>query len=405
MSSRVKVKEEYGILEMILEKKMSGRWEKVCITNNHNIIYEYFKMIKDNIKKVVFCDGTTSIVLDNDISLDIPSNVNNSNLEVFKPVYEGIIHFNRQEKKKKVKALSLRCGIVALTLSVGIGVYELKKEMSSFFSKGKVLVESLDISRGLDIEEEVSVDRNIDYIYGLSSKEDNIRLFNYMTNERIGEANYNEYLPDFGVNKYDDKYLSVVENYGEITDEYATISGIDVEVINCLLAQERGIHSDVMDSGGAIGVAQIQVNQHLGSTLSLYNVLTGEVYDFTVTMDLLKSPEGSIKVCVAILQRAILEYNGNILLALQAYNYGEGAVDTVIRRSGCTLDEINEKYRDLSWIDVVYRYSDKKGGYGDKNYINKVLSRYPSDELTVIYRDNPVILNVKNMSKSKRLAL
>ena len=168
---------------------------------------------------------------------------------------------------------------------------------------------------------------------------------------------------------YDKKYTSVVENYGDTVKKYSDISGIGREILNCVLAQERGTHSTVPDGGGAIGIAQIQVNQHLGEKLTLYNVMTGEKETFTVTMELLQSVDGNIKVCVALLQSAWIEFEGNIFLMLQAYNYGEGAVDTVVVRYGSTPEEINKNYKDLSFI-VLNSFESENWMSLSRTYIN-----------------------------------
>lgn len=418
MSSIVKIRSKQGILEMTLEKIDNQNRTKICSTNNINIIYEFFKKIKNDIKRIDDIEGYTNITLRNNVCLQIPNDINRNTLEVFKPLNEGINDFKKSEKKrKKIKKNRFRVALFAIMLSSTVSGIKINSDASQEFSKRAKCISGLSVD---ELNDEIINDKPIrideknngnsvpsksNINNNIFAEEENLKLMNRMHKKNLENVNYQEYLPSFGTCSYDSKYLSVIENYGNIVRKMAEISGIDEDIITCVLAQERGIHSSVLDEGGAIGISQIQVNQHLGSTLTLYNVMTGEEETFVVTMELLQSAEGNIKVGVALLQRALIMFKGNILLALQAYNYGEGAVLTVVKRTGYTLDEINENFRDISWVEEVYDYSNRKGGYGDKEYIDNVLSRYPSDELTIIYGDNPTVVNLKLIEKVKRMVI
>lgn len=418
MSSIVKIRSKQGILEMILEKRDSQNKTKICSTNNTNIIYEFFKKIKNDIKRIDDIEGCTNITFRNNVCLQIPNDINRSTLEVFKPLNEGINYFKKSEKKrKKIKKNRFRVALFSIMLSSAVSGIKINRDASQEFSKRAKCISGLSVdelndeiindktnrsdekNNGNSVPSKSNINNNI------FAEEENLKLMNRIHKKNLENVNYQEYLPSFGTCSYDSKYLSVIENYGNIVRKMAEISGIDEDIITCVLAQERGIHSSVLDEGGAIGISQIQVNQHLGSTLTLYNVMTSEEETFVVTMELLQSAEGNIKVGVALLQKALIVFKGNILLALQTYNYGEGAVLTVVKRTGYTLDEINENFRDISWVEEVYDYSNRKGGYGDKEYIDNVLSRYPSDELTIIYGDNPTVVNLKLIEKVKRMVI
>lgn len=402
MSSIVTIGSNHGILEITLEKRDNQNKTKICSTNNINIIYEFFKKIETNIKKIESIEGCTNIILRNDVCLQISDDIDCSALEVFKPLNEGINYFKKLEQKRKNRFGVTIFAIMFFSIAVGVKInYDVSKDFSKHVKFINGLIDN-------ETDEEIINDNSEDYpeanaFYNFLDERENLKLINRMHAKNLENVNYQEYLPSFGTCSYDSKYLSVIENYGNIVKKMAEISGIDEDIIICVLAQERGIHSTIPDETGAIGVSQIQVNQHLGSTLTLYNVLTGEKESFVVTMELLQNIEGNIKTGVALLQSALIKFDGNILLALQAYNYGEGAVKTVISRTGYTVEEINENFRDLSWMEEVYNYSDKKGGYGDKKYIDNVLSRYPKDELIIIYGENPTTVNLKAMEKVKRI--
>lgn len=200
----------------------------------------------------------------------------------------------------------------------------------------------------------------------------------------------------------DGKVESVEENYGDTIQKYSEISGIDSSLLTCIFAQERGTHSDEIDPLGTIGIAQIQYNQHVGYVRSIENVLTNEKENFQVTDELVKSLDGNIKTGTAILQNMIKEYNGNTLIALQAYNYGAGAMNQVLRnaeaRTGISVEEMIHNPTCLVWLEDAKNYMD--GTYGDPNYITNVLRRYKKETFTAIYQENPVIYERNQNEKS-----
>ncbi len=209
------------------------------------------------------------------------------------------------------------------------------------------------------------------------------------------------------------KKINVEENYGDLTEKYAEIIGIDVEILNCILAQERGYHATEIDAGGAIGVAQIQYSTYVeNQTRPLYlrNELTGEVEEIKVTKELLQDLEGNIKVGATILQNNLDRYNGNILLAIQAYNYGVGAMKKVLtdtsEATGISIEDIINDPSNLSWVFYVEQYANlhREGrSYGDCNYLSHVLQFYKEEEITLKYGDeiDTNYYTVTNIEKEK----
>lgn len=410
MNTYISVIEKNKELQLILKRKNKYGYVDIKTINDSKIIYEFFDSIRDDIISYEINKNTLDICLDNDVKLRIPTNVDKSNLATFGPINDGLRSFNKvKQKKKKRIVVGIKLTVFAFLLITGTCLFKTNKDVSKSFSdKVKAIhwfwEKEPEITPEAVINEEINdiTEEKITFNPEIVAANPYINVLSKSVSqdEDVEKISYQEYLPDFGMSCYDKKYTSVFENYGDTVKKYSDISGIDREILNCVLAQERGTHSTDPDEGGAIGIAQIQVNQHLGEKLTLYNVMTGEKETFTVTMELLQSVDGNIKVCVALLQSAWIEFEGNIFLMLQAYNYGEGAVNTIVRRDGNTLEDINENYSVLSFLNEIYNY--RNGTYGDKYYLNNVFMRYPSDKLTVCYGDHPFdsskkkVINIDN---------
>ena len=161
-----------------------------------------------------------------------------------------------------------------------------------------------------------------------------------------------------------------------------------------------------MDPLGTIGIAQILYNDHVNKQKTLYNVLTGETETFIATEEMLKSLDGNIKTSISLLQYLLNYYDGNTLMALQAYNYGNGALDKVLKnaenRTGISREDMIHDPSCLVWLEDVKTYQN--GEYGDPNYIENVFSRYTETEFTAIYdTENTIIIKLdQNVLKKSR---
>lgn len=170
------------------------------------------------------------------------------------------------------------------------------------------------------------------------------------------------------------------EEYLPIVEKYSSMFGIDSELFMAQLCQERMTHSNIIDDGGAIGISQIQVSVWVGKNITFYNFDKGDYETFTVTLDMLKSLEGNIKVGAAIYQNYLCNHDYNVLAALQAYNSGNGVKNRVIQAYansiGKTVDEVLEDQTDTNWLDYRYLLN-----YGDSNYVENVLRYYQGSEI------------------------
>lgn len=168
--------------------------------------------------------------------------------------------------------------------------------------------------------------------------------------------------------------------YAEYYQKYGEMYGVDPLLLAAKGAQERGgVHSNVKDAGGAIGISQIQVTWHVNQPKKAFNYKTGQ-YDVVVaTMDKLQNVETNIQIGAMILQGAMKAQKYNPLVGLQGYNYGDGGINKVITAyassKGTTVDAVKSNPKDTGWME--WRMKVHGTGYGDVQYIENVLKHYP----------------------------
>ena len=88
-------------------------------------------------------------------------------------------------------------------------------------------------------------------------------------------------------------------------------------VLSLVYAESKGDYSAVGDGGKALGLGQIWLS-------------TAKEYEPEITRGELLTPEANVRILFAHLIHLLEEFNGNIALALYAYNRGESKVDRLI---------------------------------------------------------------------------
>lgn len=133
---------------------------------------------------------------------------------------------------------------------------------------------------------------------------------------------------------YPRKYSEHVENYSE---EY----NVDPLLVYAVIKVESNFNNDVVSKSNAKGLMQL-----MDSTAT--EISTNKINDTSFDCSKLFDAETNIKIGVKYLSVLLDKYNGNIYVALAAYNAGIGNVDNwieqgIIQPDGSDIENIPYK--------------------------------------------------------------
>lgn len=194
--------------------------------------------------------------------------------------------------------------------------------------------------------------------------------------------------------------------YYSTIEKYAKRYGLDPKLVMAIATQERGIHSNVKDPGGATGLMQIQNSVWVGEKLQAYNCETGEYETVYVTEKDLSDVFKNIKYGCMIFQNCIKQMDNNMIAAIQCYNMGYGNMMKIFNsysaEVGKSVQEIISDFDDYGWLE--HRNIIK---VGDQKYLEHVFSWIgPEININVLdNRENDINLKITNETHLKNISI
>lgn len=203
-----------------------------------------------------------------------------------------------------------------------------------------------------------------------------------------------------------EKYYVTKQYYYDAISNYAETYGIDPMLALAVATHERGIHRDTVDSGGGIGLFQIQVEggwNWSGQTIKAYNFKTCEYDSELITTESVSDVFKNIQIGCMMLQNFLIKYNYNVAEAVTAYNYGENYLSMVLNKcsqeTGISISDLNN-LECLEWLN----YRSIISG-GDSYYLENVFKYIPNETVLNFKKIDGSELNIeyqntKNLTRS-----
>ena len=276
---------------------------------------------------------------------------------------KGLSNPPKTIRKNKHSKAKITAGVIAFSILVSGALLSNRTDALD----NEALNNSVSYSHELELDNEIE---NISYEF----KDDtsNISNFVYLTEQHSVVDGPKLHL-DYEDRSNTDKAIIAKEKYGDIIDKYAQSYGLDSRLVLAIATQERGVHSDQMDPGGATGLMQIQNAVWVDNEISAYNFELGKEESFIVKKDMLSDVDKNIQIGCMALQNNMQYMNYNIIAAIQCYNMGYGnmikILDAYAKDKGITREEVLANQDDCGWLN--YR---NMINVGDQKYVEHVLS-------------------------------
>lgn len=181
-----------------------------------------------------------------------------------------------------------------------------------------------------------------------------------------------------------EKAIKCREEYGDLIASKAKMFLIDPDLMIAIATQERGTHSTTIDSGGGVGLMQLQYNVWVNEDLTAYklNPETNEMEKvvYHITDNMLRNLDSNVELSCAYMQWCLWITNYNIPMSIQMYNQGYNSVHAMLEAQvaevGGTRADICNHPENLDWMKHTAEHN------GDPDYLPNVLQWYGGEGFT-----------------------
>lgn len=143
------------------------------------------------------------------------------------------------------------------------------------------------------------------------------------------------------------------------------------------------------------GVGAFQLETPDGRMVTAWNYEKGCEDSLSITMDNATNFETNVQAAAMYLQNRMNYYNGNVYLALQSYNYGQGMMKLIIhdyaKQKGITEEEVKNNLNDLGWLAIVEDVHQNPNKY----YYRVMLDRNETDPWIIKQAQENYVWNEK----------
>jgi len=243
------------------------------------------------------------------------------------PIATDVNRYNESERLKKIKLKKIKRRNKYIRVRIIAGALV-------FFILGSVIYISTKKKRETSDSEKTKQETISNDI---NNEEDNFEIYNNSINEVINETLMEEKKeePAITINYEDrsdeDKVRITNAYYSNLISQYAFRYGLDPSLVLAIATQERGIHSNEKDRGGATGLMQIQNAIWENENITAYNFETNSYETLKITKDNIGQLHANIQIGCMYLQNCMKYMNYNIVAAVQCYNMGKGNMDSILK--------------------------------------------------------------------------
>lgn len=313
----------------------------------------------------------------------------------------------RMREIKRIKALVVKIAIGGLLITVT------GTALVNSLASNESVKQSVENQYEVIMSTEASIPRDDMYIVGSSPAEKTKDIVNIDLSFEARKASIDstgKFKVGSEVNAY---LLMVLDNNEEIYNlflKYGEMYGVDPYILIAKAFQESSFNHNSCLPGGknynGYGVGIMQHETPDGREVVAHNYVTGQDDVMYLTMNNAIDLEKNIQMGAMHFQKCLENNNGNVLLALQSYNYGQGMINSILQKyassKGITVDAVKNAYTDTGWLSLVtdahnnaWKYiSNWDGYYGDADYIKNVLRYFIGNDICYNYNGEKVVFNL-----------